>query len=62
MDETSWRHPCSRPTVTVCDRCLRASCWQGEFYCDDYRIAGLIEKTRAELMALNLENSHYWNR
>lgn len=47
-------------TVTVCDACLQASCWQGEFYCDDYKTAGTVEKTVAELKALNLENAEYW--
>ena len=31
--------------ITVCASCLRASCWQGEFYCDDYKSAGTVEKT-----------------
>lgn len=46
--------------VTVCDKCLQASCWQGIFYCDDYKAAGTIQKTRKELAKLNLENSDYW--
>jgi hypothetical protein len=50
----------SERTVTVCDQCLRACCWQGIFYCDDYRNAGTVEKTLAELAALNLEHPHYW--
>ncbi len=47
-------------TVTVCGACLQASCWQGEFYCDDYKTAGTVEKTVAELRALNLEHPSYW--
>ncbi len=47
--------------VTVCSACLCASCWQGEFYCDDYRIAGTVEKTVEELKQLNLENACYWD-
>jgi len=31
--------------ITVCDKCLRACCWQGEFMCDDARGAGTTEKT-----------------
>jgi hypothetical protein len=46
--------------VTVCDACLRACCWQGEFYCEDYKHAGTVEKTVAELRKLRLENEHYW--
>lgn len=46
--------------ITVCDRCLQASCWQGIFYCDDYRNAGTTQKTRKELAKLDRENSDYW--
>lgn len=46
--------------VTVCDKCLQASCWQGIFYCDDYKFAGITHKTRKELVKLNLESSDYW--
>jgi hypothetical protein len=47
-------------TVTVCDHCLQASCWQGLFYCDDYQTAGTVEKTIEELTALGLEHPSYW--
>lgn len=48
-------------TVTVCDSCLRAACWQGAFYCEDsHTTAGLIEKTVAELEVLGLEHPQYW--
>jgi len=47
-------------TVTVCDHCLQASCWQGIFYCDEYQTAGTVEKTIEELRALNLEHPSYW--
>jgi len=46
--------------VTVCDRCLQASCWQGEFYCDEYKTAGTVEKPISELRALALEHPSYW--
>jgi hypothetical protein len=49
-------------TITVCSACLQASCWQGIFYCDDYKTAGTVEKTRADLEALALESSDYWTR
>lgn len=47
--------------VTVCDKCLQASCWQGLFYCDDYVTAGTVDKTVAELKKLNLEHPSYWS-
>lgn len=50
----------SEPTITVCDKCLQASCWQGEFMCDEARNAGTVEKTRAELEKLDSEHSDYW--
>jgi len=48
--------------VTVCDRCLQASCWQGEFMCDEARYAGTTTKTVAELRKLNLEHPDYWTK
>jgi len=50
-----------KTTITVCSACLRAACWNGEFYCDDYRIAGTVEKSIEELKELNLENPSYWD-
>jgi len=47
--------------VTVCSACLRASCFQGMFYCDKYRHAGTEMKTRSELERLGLEDSGYWD-
>lgn len=46
--------------VTVCAACLRASCWQGKFYCDEYRAASTTEKTVSDLMVLGLEHASYW--
>lgn len=46
--------------ITVCDSCLQASCWQGIFYCDYYKTAGIIQKTRAELRKLKREHPSYW--
>lgn len=54
-------------TITVCDKCFHASCWQGIFYCDDYKSAGTVEKTRKELKKMAdaglcvAENSDYWS-
>lgn len=45
--------------ITVCAGCFCASCWQGEFYCEDYKDEGTTQKTRSELISLKLENSSY---
>ena len=50
----------ARRTITVCEACYRAACWQGEFYCDEYKSAGTTEATRIELAILGLEHSDYW--
>lgn len=53
-------------TITVCDHCFHASCWQGIFYCDNYKTAGTVQKTRKELKKMAdaglcvAENSAYW--
>lgn len=47
-------------TITVCDFCLRAACWQGKHMCGDYLTAGTVEKTVAELRKLDLEHPCFW--
>ena len=47
-------------TITVCDECLQASCWQGTFMCDRSINAGTVEKTIEELNKLSLEHPSYW--
>jgi len=49
-----------KKTITVCSECLRAGCWQGYLFCDDYIEAGTVEKTKKELRKLKLEHSSYW--
>ncbi len=46
--------------ITVCASCLQASCWQYKFLCDDFRNAGLVQKTVAELRELGREHPSYW--
>lgn len=47
-------------SITVCDSCLRASCWQGSFMCENHKSAGTTTKTIRELKELGKENSFYW--
>ena len=42
--------------------CLTAACWLGEFYCDEYQTANVVEKTREKLAALGREHPSYWER
>jgi hypothetical protein len=46
--------------VTVCDKCQRAACWQGLFYCDDYVSAGTVDLPVSRLRELDLEHPDYW--
>lgn len=50
--------------VPVCDSCLCACCWQGDFYCNDAKGAGTVDKTIRELYQINAdgvrEDSGYW--
>ena len=46
--------------IKVCDQCLRASCWQGVYMCDDNLTAGTTRKTIRELRELKLEHESYW--
>lgn len=47
--------------VTVCDRCFRASCWNGVWPCDEYRTGGTVEKPMSELIELDLEHPDNWD-
>jgi hypothetical protein len=46
--------------IEVCDRCLCACCWYGEFMCDGARHAGTRVMTVGELRLLNRENEENW--
>lgn len=46
--------------ITVCDKCLQASCWQGVFMCQESLHAGITQKRRDELEVMGLENPSYW--
>jgi hypothetical protein len=47
--------------ITVCDACLRACCWQGEFMCDYSDMASTTERSVAQLRAgRHGENEQYW--
>lgn len=48
--------------ITVCDACLRASCWHGEFMCSDAQSAGTVQKTAAELRKLGREHRDHYSR
>jgi len=45
--------------LDVCDKCLRAVCWWGIFYCDDYMSAGLVKKKVSQLLKMGREHKSY---
>ena len=49
-------------TITICDKCLKASCWLGVFMCWESDVAGTVEKTVEELQKLNLEHPDWWDK
>lgn len=49
------------PTITVCSKCFKASCWQGIFMCDDAHGAGTAESKVSTLIRLDEEHPDYWN-
>ena len=52
-------HPQER-MVTVCDKCLMACCWHGEFMCEEAQAAGTTELPIWKLEELALEDPHHW--
>lgn len=56
------------PVVTVCSLCLRASCWQGEFMCDNAYGANIVRRKISTLIRVSVynygelqEHPEYWN-
>ncbi len=45
--------------ITVCDKCLRASCWKGIFMCDESSFAGIVEMEKTVLIEMELEHKCY---
>ena len=50
----------SEPRTLICSKCLMASCWHGEFYCDEAKHAGLLRATEAQLRRLSREHESYF--
>lgn len=55
------------PTITVCDKCYRACCWQGEFMCEDSYSAGTKDKKISYLISrmnrgFDGEHPDYWQK
>jgi len=48
--------------IIVCNKCLRASCWNGESLCYESYNAGVIKKTIRELRELKLEHEYNWKK
>lgn len=46
--------------ITVCDKCFKASCWQGKFICKDAIVAGAVKLSKKKLRILNREHECYW--
>lgn len=49
----------SKEMVTVCDKCLRVSCWHGIFMCDDNKSAGTKQMLKSDVIKLGEENTCY---
>lgn len=47
--------------IMVCDECLTASCWHGEFYCSAYRNAGVKLLPISTLQQLGREHPDNWS-
>jgi hypothetical protein len=47
--------------IEVCSSCLTASCWYGEFLCEESKNSYTELKTVADLRKLKLENEENWS-
>ena len=60
------------PVVTVCNRCLRACCWQGQLMCEQSGSAGTQQRAvssligpvtlRSVVVSEALEHPDWWNQ
>ena len=48
--------------VTVCSACGTTACWQGVFYCQEYRTANVRQVPIRQLRRTMLESENYWRR
>lgn len=48
--------------IVVCDACGRASCWAGEFMCDESENAGTVTKPVRYLLSQRKEHCDHINR
>ncbi|MFW9879538.1 MAG: hypothetical protein ACFFG0_41205 [Candidatus Thorarchaeota archaeon] len=48
--------------VEVCDNCLRASCWHGDFMCEDAQNVGTKIMKASELRELSIEHESNFSR
>ena len=46
--------------IYICDKCLRAGCWQGLFVCHEAGGAGIYKATLAECQALDREHASFY--
>jgi len=46
--------------ITVCAKCLQASCWHGEFMCEEALESGITTKTVGELRKLKFKDPDNW--
>ena len=53
--------PLPRKLITVCDRCLMASCWQGVFMCENAVQAGTVNLPIETLQGLRREHGSWWD-
>lgn len=54
------RMPDKRRMITVCDECLRASCWQALIMCYRSGRAGTVRLPERTLESLGREHRDYW--
>lgn len=48
--------------VTVCAKCLRASCWHGEALCDGAAFADVVKRRASELRGVGVEHPSHYSR
>lgn len=47
--------------ISVCSACRRASCWHGDFMCDEAWSAAIVEVPRCVLVGEGREDPHHFS-
>jgi len=49
-------------SIAVCSSCFAHTCFMGEFYCEDYKTAGVTYRTAEQLDEIGVEHPSWYQK